>query len=310
MSALRRFKISRRIGARALGAAMILPLPAAGSARADIITMADIARGVVMTQAQCAAIPQAAWVNALGRNFACMRFLSFRRRRHRLAASGVPARRFGLRHRSENRGLVGSPPGSRTPIPTIWSCMRTRSPKQQKTTAIYLARMGRDGSSGWHKQRHAELGCKPPMRPCRPSSSASGSRGFNVYGHSGGGNLVGGLLTMRNEASAAPYRPTGCRWPRARWRKRRTRCFNTSIPPPTSPPSRRTVQPEFSWSPIREDTVVTRSETSCRLRRGASQGGRTGRPVHGRRGRRGASFPHTACGGGHDRLSRRGEAMT
>ena len=60
MSALQRFKISSRIGA-----AIIVTSIAAPPARADIITMADIARGIVMTQAQCAAIPQLGKLAAL-----------------------------------------------------------------------------------------------------------------------------------------------------------------------------------------------------------------------------------------------------
>jgi len=54
-------------------ATIVLTLLTAVSTRADIITMTDIAHGIVMTQAQCAAIPQAVWINALGRNL-CMRY--------------------------------------------------------------------------------------------------------------------------------------------------------------------------------------------------------------------------------------------
>src|SRR5665213_1182050 len=54
-------------------AAIILTILIVSSGRADIITMTDVAHGVTLTQNQCAAIPQAVWISARGRNL-CMRY--------------------------------------------------------------------------------------------------------------------------------------------------------------------------------------------------------------------------------------------
>src|SRR5438128_2699325 len=46
---------------------------AAAPGRAEVVPVADMARGIRMTSAQCTAIPSAVWVSALGRTF-CMRY--------------------------------------------------------------------------------------------------------------------------------------------------------------------------------------------------------------------------------------------
>src|SRR5271154_4199203 len=61
------------------------------------------------------------------------------------------------------------------------------------------ARMGRDGSSGWHRQRHTLLEVEATNIALEAIKQRYGFAGYNVYGHSGGGLLVGGLLALRSD---------------------------------------------------------------------------------------------------------------
>jgi hypothetical protein len=201
MSALQRRKTPGVIGARRAGTAMALALLAAQPARADIVKMADIARGIVMTQAQCAAIPQAVWINALGRNL-CMRY-------YLSIAGGAGSQPVVFLQ--GDLGFNVDPKTGAWLVPLGLPDTNTddlvkyadQISKQQKTTAIYLARMGRDGSSGSHKQRHTELEVQATNAAVQAIKQRYQFEGFNVYGHSGGGNLVGGLLTLRNDIGCA-----------------------------------------------------------------------------------------------------------
>jgi hypothetical protein len=201
LSALQRFRTSRLIGAHPLGAAIALALLTAQAARADIITIADIARGIDMTQPQCAAIPQAVWIGAIGRSL-CMRYY--------LSVAGGTGSRPVLFLQGD-LGFNVDPKTGAWSVPASIQDTNTddlvkyadRISKQQKTTGIYLARMGRDGSSGWHRQRHTELEVQATNAALQAIKQRFQFEGFNVYGHSGGGNLVGGLLTLRNDIDCA-----------------------------------------------------------------------------------------------------------
>jgi PAN domain-containing protein len=201
-------KLGRRQFMAALGraaawrlAAIILTLLSAVSARADIITMADIARGITMTQAQCAAVPQAVWINAIGRNL-CMRFY--------LSTAGGEGSRPVVFLQGD-LGFIVDPKTGAWLVPPDLPDTNTddlvkyadQMSKKQKTTAIYLARMGRDGSSGWHRQRHTMLEVQATNIALEAIKQRYKFDGFHVYGHSGGGLLVGGLLALRSDIGCA-----------------------------------------------------------------------------------------------------------
>jgi hypothetical protein len=72
--------------------------------------------------------------------------------------------------------------------------------RQQGTTAIRLARVGLDGSSGTHHSlRHTLLELLVTNAALDAIKQRHGFEGFHVYGHSGGGNLTAGLLLLRND---------------------------------------------------------------------------------------------------------------
>jgi len=198
---LRRVPAFLESGVRWAGTAVILSLLAAVAARADIILMTDVARGIVMTQPQCAAIPQAVWINAMGRNL-CMRYY--------LSTAGGEGSRPVVFLQGDlgfnvdpKTGAWLVPPGLPDTNTDDLVKYADQMSKKQKTTAIYLARMGRDGSSGWHKQRHTMLEVQATNIALEAIKQRYKFDGFHVYGHSGGGLLVGALLALRSDIGCA-----------------------------------------------------------------------------------------------------------
>jgi hypothetical protein len=165
----------------ALGQSAAIP------AHAEMVPMAVYGAGNVVTQPQCAAIAQAVWVTAMGRQF-CMRYY--------LSTAGGEGSRPVL-------FLQGDAPG--TDLETTDSLFKyaDQMSVQQKTTAIYLARMGRDGSSGSHDDRHTVLELQVTNAAMEAIKRRYKYEGFHVYGHSGGGNLVAGLLGLRKDLACA-----------------------------------------------------------------------------------------------------------
>jgi hypothetical protein len=72
--------------------------------------------------------------------------------------------------------------------------------RAQETAAIWLARVGQDGSSGTHHSlRHTLLELLATSAALDAIKARHGFEGFHVFGHSGGGNLTVGLLELRND---------------------------------------------------------------------------------------------------------------
>jgi hypothetical protein len=71
--------------------------------------------------------------------------------------------------------------------------------KETKTTAIYLGRVGRDGSSGSLAMRHTALELQATNAALDAIKQRYRFEGYHVYGHSGGANLVAGLLSLRTD---------------------------------------------------------------------------------------------------------------
>src|SRR5580704_9550025 len=127
----------------------------ASAASADIIRKEDMLRGITMTQAQCEAINETVWVNVFGRSF-CVRYY--------LSTSGGEGRRPVVFMQGDKFGSLNTKTWSwidlaeTTDINTD-DLMRTADgfSKMAKTTAIYLARIGVDGTSGNHIWRKTVL---------------------------------------------------------------------------------------------------------------------------------------------------------
>ena len=194
-------------------------------ASAEFFSNRDAQRGITMTQQQCAALEHAVWVQVHGHSV-CMRY-------YISTAGGEGSRPVvflqGDKSWVHNRrtGQWRTPPDDGgTHSKTIVRLTDSFS-EAAKTTAIYLARMGTDGSSGDHRDRKTILELQITNVALDAIKRRHRFDGFNLAGQSGGATLVGGLLGLR--------RDIGCAVPGA------GRLSNT--PPPPGTPKRKAKAP-------------------------------------------------------------------
>jgi hypothetical protein len=192
-----RFRPRRIVVLAAIGAAIAITT----AARADTVTVADMLRGINKTADQCAATPQAVWVNAMGRNY-CMRYY--------LASGSSDQRRPILFLQGDRLGVLNlrtgtfAVPDGEKDINTD-NLMRFASllARENKGTAIYLGRVGIEGSSGDHRVRHSVLELQATNAALDAIKQRHGFEGFHLLGQSGGAHLVAGLLGLRQDIGCA-----------------------------------------------------------------------------------------------------------
>ena len=200
MTIAREFR--ERAAVRRAFSAVALPvtLLAATTARADIIKKDDMLRGIVMTRAQCAAALQAVWVSAFKHKFCVRYYLS--------TAGGEGVRPVVflqgdyLGKMSPKRTLLDT---SDTDDVNSDDLMKTADAfsRMSKTTAIYLARIGVDGTSGNHIHRRSVLELHLMNAALDAIKQRHGLEGFHLGGQSGGAMLVAGLSGMRRDIACA-----------------------------------------------------------------------------------------------------------
>lgn len=188
---------------RMLSAIIAGLIGAAGStaANASFAQPAELARGVTMTPAQCAALPHAVWVRAMGRAFCIRYYIST------VGGSGTWPVVFlqgdrRLRVDPNTRNFI-LPPDVQPFDPTNLTRFAERFSRVAGTTAIYLARPGVDGSSGNHSERHTVLELQVVNAALDAIRRRHGFEGFHLVGQSGGATLVGGLLGLRADIGCA-----------------------------------------------------------------------------------------------------------
>jgi pimeloyl-ACP methyl ester carboxylesterase len=186
-------------------------LVAAPGAGADIIKSEDMLRGITMTRAQCDATPQTLWVSAFGQDF-CVRYY--------LSMAGGEGQRpvvflNGDRFWPVNPKIWQWAPSMAKKAHDVFdetnrdadtaALMRTADAfsRMSKTTAIYLARMGVDGSSGHHIFRKTLLELHLMNAALDALKQRYGFEGFHLAGQSGGSMLVAGLAGIRRDVACA-----------------------------------------------------------------------------------------------------------
>jgi hypothetical protein len=190
-----------RICRSACAMGLMAVLSTASAANADIIRKDDMLRGITMTQAQCDAINETVWVNVLGRGF-CVRYY--------LSTSGGEGRRPVVFMQGDYFGVLNGKtwnwinPSEAADINTD-DLMRTADgfSKMAKTTAIYLARIGVDGTSGNHVWRKTVLELQLMNAALDAIKQRYGFEGFHLAGQSGGSKLLGGLIELRRDIACA-----------------------------------------------------------------------------------------------------------
>jgi len=199
---MRRLGTNRRpLGALALAGAIAAPLLAGGVARADVIPLADMMHGIRMTQQQCAATPSTVWVSSALGGF-CMRYyLSVAGGDGRWATVFLQGDKLG-RGNLRTRVFSGDPKQKDIDTADLQKVADAFS-RKTKGPAIYLARIGVDGSSGYHIVRHSVLELEVTNAALTGIKLLHRYQGFHLVGQSGGATLVGGLLAMRQDIGCA-----------------------------------------------------------------------------------------------------------
>jgi hypothetical protein len=181
---------------------VVVALTAAAPAAAAVITSRDMARGFSATAAQCAALANAVWVN-VGRYRFCIRY-------YLSAAGGVgewPAVFLqGDRHSGRFDGQTGRyvpDPAARDVDTTSLGKFADLLSRSTRTTAIYLARIGVDGSSGHQDLRRTVLEGQVLDRALEAIKSRHKFSGFHLAGQSGGAANIGALLALRSDIGCA-----------------------------------------------------------------------------------------------------------
>jgi hypothetical protein len=175
-------------------------LLATTSAYSDIIKKTDMLRGFTATRAQCAATPQTVWLTVDGQDF-CVRYY--------LSTAGGEGRRPVVFLQGDYLGKLGPnytwPDPSGTDDVNTDDLMKTADAfsRMTKTAAIYLARIGVDGTSGNHVFRKTLLELHLMNAALDAIKQRHGFQGFHLAGQSGGSKLAGGLLGMRQDVVCA-----------------------------------------------------------------------------------------------------------
>jgi len=186
-------------GVRGALAATLLAVAAfaAAPAGAEIIRKEDTLRGITMTRDECAAKPQTLWLNVYGEDF-CVRYY--------LSTAGGQGSRPVVILNGDHNGPVD---------PTRWTwadpskasdvntdklvAIADQFSKLARTTAIYLGRIGVEGTSGSHLSRKTQLELNLIDVALEALRLRYQFEGFHLFGESGGGRLVFGLGEMRRD---------------------------------------------------------------------------------------------------------------
>jgi pimeloyl-ACP methyl ester carboxylesterase len=180
-------------------AAMLLAVAgiAAGPAAAEIIRKEDTVRGITMTREECAAKPQTLWLNVYDRNFCVRYYLS--------TAGGEGTRPVIILNGDSvsaidtTRWIWKNPSEARDSDTDKLALAADRFSKWAKTTAIYIARIGVEGTSGSHLARKTILEVNLMDVALDALRRRYNFEGFHLVGQSGGGRLVFGLAEMRSD---------------------------------------------------------------------------------------------------------------
>jgi len=181
---------------RGLFATMLLAVVAIDPAAAEIIRVEDMLRGIRMTREECAAKPQTFWLNVYGRDY-CLRYY--------LSTAGGEGTRPVIILNGDSLGPIGKngewkdPSKAKDDDTDKLQRAADRFSKFAKTTAIYIGRIGVEGTSGSHLARKTLVEVNLMDEALNALRQRYKFEGFHLVGQSGGGRLVFGLAEMRRD---------------------------------------------------------------------------------------------------------------
>ncbi len=188
-----------RKSAIALGAALALvgAFSAAPSVNAEIFKKEDLLRGIAITHEQCDATNQTLWLTVHGRDF-CVRYY--------LSTAGGEGKRPVVFLQGDQLGKYNWKTWSWTDTSEARDVDTAdiirgndQLSKLTKTTAIYVGRIGVDGTSGNHLSRKSVLELDLMNAALDALKQRYGFEGYHLAGQSGGSSLVAGLAERRND---------------------------------------------------------------------------------------------------------------
>ena len=186
---------------RSYAAAFGLALSIASAARAEIIPLADMLRGIPMTATECAANPYTVWVTAY-RQSICIRYY--------LSNTGGTGTKPVVFLSGDKLGRFDRRTQTFAPRPTDkdvdTDVLQKRADLFSRvagTTAIYVARIGVDGSSGHHGARRTMLELQIVNQALEAIKTRHRFEGFHLFGQSGGAALVVSLPALRSDVRCA-----------------------------------------------------------------------------------------------------------
>jgi pimeloyl-ACP methyl ester carboxylesterase len=164
-------------------------------AGAEIIKKEDTLRGITMTREECAAKPQMLWLNVYSQDF-CVRYY--------LSTAGGQGSHPVVILNGDYNGPVDVThwtwvdPSKAADIETDQLVATAdQFSKLARTTAIYIGRIGVEGTSGSHLSRKTLVELALMNKALDALRQRYGFERFHLFGESGGGRLVFGLAEMR-----------------------------------------------------------------------------------------------------------------
>jgi hypothetical protein len=187
---------------------------ASSGAGAEIIKKEEMLRGITTTRDRCAAAEQTLWLSLDKQDFCVRYYLSTAGGEGRRPVVFLSGDRFGTvrnwqwvpASKDKNAGITFDPTNSASQGDVNTDdLVRTADAfsKLAKTTAIYLARMGVDGTSGNHVFRKTLLELRLMNAALDAIKQRYGFEGFHLAGQSGGSTLVTGLAGIRHDIACA-----------------------------------------------------------------------------------------------------------
>jgi hypothetical protein len=173
---------------------------AAAPCRADIVPFNQMLNGITMTPAQCSTLPQSVWVTAYGRGYCIRYYLSNAGGEGARPAVFLEGDQLGRYNERTDQFTNYKPKDIDTDKLALYVDSISR---RVKTSAVYLARIGVDGSSGRESVRHSYLELSIMDGALDAIKRRHNFTGFHLVGQSGGAGLVGGLLGKRRDIGCA-----------------------------------------------------------------------------------------------------------
>lgn len=177
---------------------------ALGSVTADaaVITTVDMARGFAATREECASVPQTVWVGVGRYRFCIQYYLSTVGGVTKWPAVFLQGDRRAGRFEAGTGRYISDPRGRDVDTAGLVR-FADRLSRRTGSTAIYLARIGVDGSSGHQDMRRSVLEGMALDQALTAIKQRHGFEGFHLAGQSGGAGNIGALLALRSDIGCA-----------------------------------------------------------------------------------------------------------